>query len=67
LKDLKAVYVVPSEAIAIDHRDNIQKKWENKYPLAVKPDQSLGKRKEQVKSDPLMRWQLKVSPSLALL
>lgn len=37
LKDLKAVYGAPSEAIALAHREKLQEKWEEKYPLAVKP------------------------------
>lgn len=37
LKDLKAVYGAPSETIALMHRAKLQEKWEDKYPLAVKP------------------------------
>lgn len=37
LKDLKAVYGAPSEEIALTHRAKLQEKWEDRYPLAVKP------------------------------
>jgi len=37
LKDLKLVYGAPSETLALVHREKLQEKWGDKYPLAVKP------------------------------